>query len=432
MAQPELAVIGAGPKAAALAAGVAATELAGERKPPRLRIFERSYEIGAHWRGGHGYSDGRQRLCTDPERDVAFPGWSDRKVQEIARARYSWRAFLEARGEYHAWSVRDRPRPTHRKYAHYVSWVIDRAGRDCTSISVERGQAVTSLRYVDGRWELSATEGVHDATFDGVVVTGPGRPQQTVDVPADVNDRVFNAKDFWDLDDAQILALRTRAEFTVGIIGGGGAACAVALSLGRVLLREIGADHTITLVSPAASIFTRATTWFDERWFVDLDDAWPALDSDYREEFTKRLVSGVAFEAITSELQSMQQVEHKPDSVVELVVREVGSEVLPALVGSSGTIGTYNLVVDATGFDRWSFLDLLPVGTRRRLKLFEDKLGTIEANVDEALRVPIQDLYNLHVPFLATFARGPGMQSLLSLSRMAEAILRPYLKRRGT
>ena len=56
----EVAIIGGGAKAAAIAAKAAALRAA-RRADIHVTIFER-HAIGAHWDGGHGYTDGTQPL----------------------------------------------------------------------------------------------------------------------------------------------------------------------------------------------------------------------------------------------------------------------------------------------------------------------------------------------------------------------------------
>ncbi|MEJ8630188.1 hypothetical protein P0F65_10725 [Sphingomonas sp. I4] len=70
MPEQHLAVIGAGPKAAALAAKAYCLQQQGI--PVAVTVFERN-EIGANWTGDFGYTDGIQRLCTPAERDLGFP-----------------------------------------------------------------------------------------------------------------------------------------------------------------------------------------------------------------------------------------------------------------------------------------------------------------------------------------------------------------------
>jgi mycobactin lysine-N-oxygenase len=72
-----LAIMGAGPKAAAIVAKahvINCIEIGGAH-PVRFEIdvFDPK-GIGAHWTGGKaGYTDGAQALCTPIERDLGFP-----------------------------------------------------------------------------------------------------------------------------------------------------------------------------------------------------------------------------------------------------------------------------------------------------------------------------------------------------------------------
>jgi hypothetical protein len=94
MEAANLAVIGAGPKAAALAARVAAIhawrathpmQARAVRPPPRLHIFERRERAGTHWFGGDGYTDGMQDVCTSEDSDLVFPARSCSATRSISR-----------------------------------------------------------------------------------------------------------------------------------------------------------------------------------------------------------------------------------------------------------------------------------------------------------------------------------------------------------
>src|SRR5712691_3213908 len=68
---PTLLVVGAGPKAVAIAAK--RHMLAKMGFPvPRVCIIDRR-GVAAHWSGKAGYTDGNQFLGTRPEKDVCFP-----------------------------------------------------------------------------------------------------------------------------------------------------------------------------------------------------------------------------------------------------------------------------------------------------------------------------------------------------------------------
>src|SRR3546814_4375817 len=68
-----LAVIGGGPKAAAIVARAATLrELLGAAKVPDVLVFEKR-AIGSAWSGDGGYSSGHLTLCSPAEKDVGFP-----------------------------------------------------------------------------------------------------------------------------------------------------------------------------------------------------------------------------------------------------------------------------------------------------------------------------------------------------------------------
>jgi mycobactin lysine-N-oxygenase len=73
----DLAVIGGGPKGAAIAAKAAALSAAGY-DAPKITIYE-PHSLGASWTGRFGYTDGLQLLCTFGE-----------AVAEYLFAEYSW------------------------------------------------------------------------------------------------------------------------------------------------------------------------------------------------------------------------------------------------------------------------------------------------------------------------------------------------------
>ncbi|HSA41876.1 MAG TPA: lysine 6-monooxygenase, partial [Mycobacterium sp.] len=66
-----LAIIGAGPKAVAVAAKAAVLRGMGVPAPEVLTV-ERS-AVAANWQPGGGWTDGNHRLGTGPEKDVGFP-----------------------------------------------------------------------------------------------------------------------------------------------------------------------------------------------------------------------------------------------------------------------------------------------------------------------------------------------------------------------
>src|SRR3954454_12671676 len=148
-----LAVIGAGPKAVAIAAKAFALRSLGYSVPD-IVIFE-EHRIGAHWYGGHGYTDGQRYLCTSPEKDIGFPYRSSygAAVDRFMR-RYSWHDFKVFEGNYGVWidESEERRRPRHRAWTTYLQWVVKEIDSN-----IVRGR-VTRVAAADGHWTVQYEE----------------------------------------------------------------------------------------------------------------------------------------------------------------------------------------------------------------------------------------------------------------------------------
>lgn len=148
-----IAVIGGGPKAAALAAKAAVLAHHSPHSVPRIVIYERQ-AVGANWVGGHGYTDGLQPLCTLAERDLGFPYQPlfSKAVAEALFAEYSWQAFAVREGlgpaGYEQWVLHGRPPPAHGDFAAYVDSSIRRSAAALDGDI----QQVRSGDNQDGRW----------------------------------------------------------------------------------------------------------------------------------------------------------------------------------------------------------------------------------------------------------------------------------------
>lgn len=147
-----LAVIGAGPKAVAVAAKAAVLRDMGVDVPDVVAI-ERS-TVAANWQAVGGWTDGQHRLGTSPEKDVGFPYRSSlvpRRNAELDErmTRHSWQSYLIASAQFAEWVDRGRPAPTHWGWSRYLRWVADRVAMSVITGEVERIS-------VDGqRWALA-------------------------------------------------------------------------------------------------------------------------------------------------------------------------------------------------------------------------------------------------------------------------------------
>ena len=73
--QHKILILGAGPKAVALATKHRVLGQKGLSLPP-YTVIERA-TLAAHWDGQHGFTDGDQELVTPPEQDLGFPYTTD-------------------------------------------------------------------------------------------------------------------------------------------------------------------------------------------------------------------------------------------------------------------------------------------------------------------------------------------------------------------
>src|SRR5947199_10668205 len=81
---PTLLVVGAGPKAVAIAAKRHMLAKLGY-PVPHVRVIDRQ-GVATHWTGKAGFTDGHQFLGTRPEKDLRFPYLSTcRRDKEIRR-----------------------------------------------------------------------------------------------------------------------------------------------------------------------------------------------------------------------------------------------------------------------------------------------------------------------------------------------------------
>src|ERR1700753_2236267 len=169
-----VAIIGAGAKAVAVAAKAAVLRDMGVDVPDVVAV-ERT-GVAANWRAGGGWTDGRQRLGTSPEKDVGFPYRSTlvpgRKSEVDERmTRFSWQSYLVATDHFMGWIDRGRPAPTHDTWAGYLQWVAD-----VVDVQGVRGEAF-QISVEESRWVLGMPES--SLTADTVMVTGPGQPERS-------------------------------------------------------------------------------------------------------------------------------------------------------------------------------------------------------------------------------------------------------------
>ncbi len=418
-----LAVLGAGPKGLAIAAKRAALARAGRDVPDLLLIDGAG--IAANWSGDAGYTDGRQRLSTAPEKDVGFP-----------YAYSSWQSYLVHHDGFADWVDRGRPRPTHRQWSQYLRWVASR-------IPVEPILAeVDGIDLDGGRWRLATRTPAGarlDLDCDGLVVTGPGRAVRLPGQP-DEHPRILDGRTFWARQDA----LAQAGPVEVCVIGNG----ETAGSITTALLDVLPEGSTIELVSETGTLYTRGESFIENRFYSDPAVGWRRLAERHRREFLKRTDRGVfsvQVEDVLNQAEAVRTVAGRVvglESVENKVIVEVDYE-------QEGERIAFDWVVVGVGFDPLWFSRLL--GERARAALADaagDGAAGDGATGDRATgdgaagrrpsrasleRVIGHDLAverlhpRLHLPLLAGVAQGPGFPNLSCLGLLADRVLGAYI-----
>ncbi len=426
-----VAVIGAGPKAAALAAKRMALVENNFSCPPIVIIEQ--HKPAAHWTGEYGFTDGEQSLGTPPEKDVGFPYWTlfeGDKGHSIARFMYSnfsWCSFItfemSERAYYADWLDRGRPPPTHKHWAQYIAWVIKKA---------EAKTIIGTVRHLEEaphgwRIHITTSQG-RSYTMDccGVVVTGPGTPRHAEIRVASGCPRILNGQDYWsnwsmlrDTDKIKPLSAAREPGDPVVVVGGGETAASIASHM--VGLRS---DVEVRIITRSGTIFSRGEGYYENRMFRDTD-TWRELPERVRREVINRGDRGVFSPNAVQKLARAANVIHQSAEIESIAPNTYGTVVLTTK--SRQTIEA-QLVVTALGFDPFWFAELFPEAGKKAI--LADK-AAVEATIENDLSIKKSFLrQKCHVPMIAGVAQGPGFPNLSCLGNLSDAILKQYYRKK--
>ncbi len=123
-AEADLLIVGAGAKAAAIAAKVHASTSSGSARS-RVTIVEKT-EPAASWLGRNGMTSGEEPLAIPPIKDVGFPYQSCKQFGEAGEAidaallPFSWQRYAIERREYARLGQPGSPSVRHRDYGAYL------------------------------------------------------------------------------------------------------------------------------------------------------------------------------------------------------------------------------------------------------------------------------------------------------------------------
>jgi mycobactin lysine-N-oxygenase len=408
-----LAIVGAGAKAVAVAAKAAVLREMGVEVADVVAV-ERA-GVAANWRAGGGWTDGRQRLGTSPEKDVGFPYRSsllpgrNAELDELMM-RFSWQAYLVATDQFVGWIDRGRPSPTHDTWAGYLRWAAEVAG-----LKVVRGEVVQLS--VDGpRWELQTREARLSA--DTVMITGPGQAERCIR-PDDP--RVLSIAQFWERASRHD---RIVAE-NVAVVGGGETAASM---LNELFHHRVS---SITAISPQATLFTRGEGFFENSLFSD-PTGWRNLSQAERRDCIARTDRGVFSARVQESLLADERIKHLRGRVVRVADRD-STIWITLRTDRSGepleTLHRFDLVIDGSGADALWFMPLLSPGA---VDLMELGLGgpltgeRLEESIGHDLAVA-GITPKLILPNLSGLNEGPGFPNLSCLGLMSDRVLGAHI-----
>ncbi|MUL68441.1 lysine 6-monooxygenase [Mycobacterium sp. CBMA 234] len=404
-----LAVIGAGAKAVAVAAKAAELRAMGVDAPEVIAVERLG--IGANWQAAGGWTDGRHRLGTGPEKDVGFPYRSAvvprRNVELDERMmRHSWQSYLIATGQFGEWIDRGRPAPTHRRWSQYLTWVAE-----SVAMQVVTGE-VTQLSVDGEQWVLHTHE--QQVRADGVMITGPGQAERSI-LPG--HPRVLSIAQFWHrvAQDERISAER------VAVIGGGETA---ATMLDELFSHRIS---TITVISPGVTLFTRGEGYFENTLFSD-PTGWAGLSISERRDAMARTDRGVFSARVQESLLADDRIRHLRGRVAHAVPRDERIRLTLQTERETGNLETvhgFDLVIDGSGADAMWFAPLL---SQDALDVLELGIGA-PLSADALQRSIGYDLAvtgvapKLFLPSLSWLTQGPGFPNLSCLGLLSDRVL---------
>lgn len=407
-----LVVVGAGPKAMAVAAKAAVLRRLG-MPAPRVVVVE-SHAVGGNWLPGGGWTDGRHRLGTSPEKDVGFPyrsAWAPGRNREIdaAMTAFSWTSFLVEHGTYAEWVDRGRPSPHHHVWARYLQWVAARSEVEVVAGTVRR------IAPASDGWLVTVDEsggGTAQLDADGLLVTGPGSSGRALAE----HPKVLSIAEFWDLAGRRALPASSRA----AVIGGGETAGS---ALDELVRHDV---LTVAVISPQPTIYTRGESYFENALFSD-PTRWSGLEADERREVIRRTDRGVFSVRVQENLVGDSRVHHLRGRVARVADRDGAVALTLRADARPDRAQVFDLVIDATGGQPLWFLDLFDP---EAIDLLELALGgpitreRLESAIGYDLSVTGAPA-PLYLPNLAAFAQGPGFPNLSCLGELSDRVLQP-------
>jgi mycobactin lysine-N-oxygenase len=426
----DILVVGAGAKAAALAAKIHAINTLGLGEVS-MTVIEKT-EPAASWLGRNGMTSGEEPLAIPPIKDVGFPYQSSRQFGELgdeidaALLPFTWQRFAMERHEYAAWVNSGSPSVRHCDYGEYLGWVLERATE---GISLYDGR-VTEVSLGEGhdRWQVEVAERGRPEdperhTGGALVLTGPGVHRHFPHDP-DVESRVFHC----DSRREEFARVPEGEEVEIAIVGGGESALSA-----LVFLRDLRPHARLTVYTPTLPL-SRGESFLENRVFADPDNVgWEHLDVETRRDFVKHCDRGVFDQTVLARIADDDHLSFITGRAVHVSLAGDGEgAVLEFESPSEGACAErYDYVVNCTGFDLLRQLrGLFPDAVRDEV---EEQCGPLwdrppQTEVPIGRSLALEGMRpRLHIPGLGGLRQGPGFANLGSLGLLANRVLQPLL-----
>jgi mycobactin lysine-N-oxygenase len=431
-AEADLIVVGAGAKAAAIAAKVHvlnSLELGPRGRPIRLTIVEAS-EPAASWSGRHGMTSGEEPLAITPIKDVGFPYRSRELFAQTGEAidraigTFSWQQYLIAERDYARWVNAGSPAVEHREYGQYLTWVLSRATAGITHVS---GRVTRiSLQERAGRWVLDVSEPRAARRYGcgALVLTGPGVHRALSHDP-EVASRVFHC----DSRRSELARIPADRATEIAIVGGGESALSCV-----AFLRAFRPAARLTVYTPTLPL-SRGESFLENRVFSNPDEvAWSSLDLQTRRDFVKHCDRGVFDPESLASFAGDEQCRFVTGRVVHVAATGDGAGICVDYTSPEGLSGErFDHLVNCTGFDLLEQLrGLFPPAVRgeieRRAGAVWERSSAPEAELAIGRSLELRGMRpRLHIPGLAALSQGPGFANLGCLGLLADRVLQPLV-----
>jgi len=434
MSESDILVVGAGAKAAAIAAKVHAINTLGYGEIS-MTVVEKT-EPAASWLGRNGMTSGEEPLAIPPIKDIGFPYQSSRQFGEVgdeidaALLPFSWQRFAMERHEYAAWVNSGSPSVMHRDYGEYLGWVLKRA---TAGVSIYGGR-VTEVTLSEDRdsWQVDVAERGRPQDPERhrgrvLILTGPGVHRHFPHDP-EVEARVFHC----DSRREEFARVPESEAVEIAIVGGGESALSA-----LVFLRALRPAARLTVFTPTLPL-SRGESFLENRVFADPDNvAWEHLDVETRRDFVKHCDRGVFDASVLERIADDDHLSFITGRAMHVSLASDGEGALLEFASPSEGERSqrYDFVINCTGFDllrqlRGLFPDAVRDEVEEQCGPLWDRPPQTEVPIGRGLELEGMRP-RLHIPGLGGLRQGPGFANLGSLGLLANRVLQPLLSEMG-